>query len=125
MANAIEIEIRGLREAQRRLERALERLGVGGGLEALIARGTLRAHRYATAITHVDTGRLKNSHFPRVQAAGNTVYGVVGTNVSYAIYEHARGGTHAFYARTVKEEGPAIVAEIAGEVARIAGEANG
>jgi phage gpG-like protein len=84
----------------------------------------LRAHRYAVGITHVDTGRLKNSHFPSVQAAGNQVYGVVGTNVYYAIYEHNRGGEHAFYKRTAKEEGPAIVAEMEAGIEGIIREAN-
>jgi hypothetical protein len=32
----------------------------------------------------------------------------------YSVYEHARGGDHAFYARTVNEEAGAIFAEAAG-----------
>lgn len=122
---SIDLEIRGLRETRARLKQALERLSANGDLEALVAAATLRAHRYTVGITHVDTGRLKNSHFPTVQAAGNQVYGVVGTNVVYAIYEHNRGGSHAFYKRTVKEEGPAIIAELEAGIARIVAEANG
>ena len=124
MSTNLEVEIKGLKETQQRLEKALEQLSAGGGLDAIIARATLRAHRYATMITHVDTGRLKNAHAPVVQNAGNEVYGVVGNNTAYAAIEAERGGDHDFYARTVREEGPKIVAEVESEVARIAREAN-
>jgi hypothetical protein len=121
----IEIEIKGLRETQARMERLLEDLSAQGGLEAIVAKGTLRAHRYAVGITHVVTGRLKNSHFPRVQAAGNQVYGTIGTNVAYAMIEHNRGGTHAFYARTVREDGAGIVAMMEQDIADAIARANG
>ena len=121
----VDVEIKGLKETQRRLEKALQEISAGGGLEAIIAKATLRAHRYATSITHVDTGRLKNSHFPSIQTKGNEVYGVVGNNTAYAMFEHERGGSHAFYDRTMKEEGPNIVAGIEMDIAKIAREANG
>ncbi len=124
----IEIEIKGLRETQARMGRLLEDLSAQGGLEAIVAKGTLRAHRYAVGITHVwhiHGGRLKNSHFPRVQAAGNQVYGVVGTNVVYAPIEHNRGGTHAFYERTAAEDGAGIVAMMEHDIAQAAQRANG
>lgn len=126
--NDIEIEIKGLRETQARMERLLEEISAQGGLEAIVAKGTLRAHRYAVGITHVwhiHGGRLKNSHFPRVQAAGNQVHGVVGTNVVYAPIEHNRGRTHAFYARTVAEDGAAIVAMMEQDIADAIARANG
>lgn len=121
----IEIEIRGLRETQERMERLLEAVSAQGDLEGIVAKGTLRAHRYVVGITHVISGRLKNSHFPRVQVAGNQVYGVVGTNVVYAPIEHNRGGTHAFYARTVAEDGAGIVAMMEHDIAQAAQRANG
>lgn len=124
----IEIEIRGLRETQARLERLLEEVSAQGNLEGIVAKGTLRAHRYAVGITHVwhiHGGRLKNSHFPRVQVAGNQVYGVIGTNVVYAPIEHNRGGSHAFYARTVAEDGAGIVAMMEHDIAQAAQRANG
>lgn len=121
----IEIEIRGLRETQERMERLLEAVSAQGDLEGIVAKGTLRAHRYAVGITHVISGRLKNSHFPRVQVAGNQAYGVVGTNVVYAPIEHNRGGTHAFYARTVAEDGAGIVAMMEHDIAQAAQRANG
>jgi len=113
----IDVEIQGLAETQARLERLLTDVDPGDGLRAVFAGMTLRAHRYATGITHVITGRLKNSHFPRVRVRGNEIYGVVGTNVAYAKAEHDRGGSHAFYDRVVAEDGPGIVAQAEADIA--------
>lgn len=121
----IRIEIKQLAETQARLKRLLEDVSAQGGLRGAIAKATLRALRYATAITHVISGRLKNSHFPRVGAQGNQVYGSVSTNVAYASIEHARGGSHAFYGRTVKEEGDAIRGDVQDYVDQAARRANG
>ncbi len=121
----IDAEVRGLEEAQARMVELLREIGAGGGLEAIIGRATLRAHRYATMIVHVDTGRLKNSLYPRVTGKGNDVYGVVGTNVVYAPIEEARGGGHAFFGRTVREEGPAIVEQVQRDVKRAVRRAGG
>ena len=117
-AELVKVEVEGLKEAQDRLTRLAQRLGSGAGVEAIMARAMLRAHRYATMIVHVDTGRLKNSLFPRLSRAPNTIYAVVGTNVVYAPFEHARGGTHAFFQRTIDEEGAAIMAQVEADVAR-------
>lgn len=110
--DSVAIEVKGLKEVQEKMARLVAATGAGKGLDAIIARATLRAHRYASMVVHVDTGRLKNSLHPRVEGKGNNVYGVVGTNVVYAPYEHARGGSHAFFARTIAEDGPGIVRQI-------------
>ena len=120
----LDAEIKGLKETVARLRKAISDLSFDGELGALVARATLRAHRYATKITHVKTGRLKNSHFPAVTVTSNEVFGVIGNNVAYAAIEAERGGEHDFYGRTEKEEGPKIVKEIIREVNRIAREAN-
>lgn len=65
-------------------------------------------HRYAAGIVHVDTGRLKNSIFWDVGSQGNSVIGYVATNVAYSIYEDRRGGQHAFFGRTYRDEGPHV-----------------
>lgn len=122
---AIEADIRGLKETQERMAALLQEISAGGGLEAIMARATLRAHRYATMIVHVDTGRLKNSLFPRVSVKGNDVYGIVGTNVVYAPFEEGRGGDHAFFGRTMEEEGPAIVDQVRQDVKKAARRAGG
>lgn len=122
---SIDIEIEGLRETQARMERLLEEISAQGGLEAIIAKGTLRAHRYAVGVTHFISGRLRNSHFPQVTATANQVYGTVGTNVAYAMIEHNRGGDHAFYERTVNEDGAGIVAMMENDIAAAVQRANG
>jgi len=120
MADGLELEITNLAKTQAHLVRLLQEAS-GRGLEGLISKATARAHRYATMIVHVDTGRLKNSLFPRTHGRGNFAYGIVGTNVVYAPYEHDRGGSHAFFARTVDEEGPAIIRQFDEDLAREVG----
>lgn len=72
---------------------------------------------YAKMITHVQTGALAGAHRyeydshsmrgwlyidPRVvYAQGSTLR----WPREYGVYEHARGGSHAFYQRTMNEEG--------------------
>ena len=87
-----------------------------GALGKAVKYGTIRLHRYAVAITHVWKylgGGLRASHRMAVEGASAKIY-IDPSSVNprgqkpsvYGPYEHARGGTHAFYARTVKEEGP-------------------
>lgn len=118
MNDALQVELDGLKETQDALVIALHNVSAQGGLREVVAKGTLRAHAYASKIVHVDTGRLKNSLFPIVEGSGNDVFGVVGTNVAYAPYEHERGGKHAFFARTETEDGPAIIAMMQNDLLR-------
>lgn len=119
----IDIELKNLEKTQTRLRELLQAVSERGGLAGIIAKGTLRAHRYATMIVHVLTGRLKNSLYPRTHRRGNQVYGVVGTNVAYAKIEHDRGDDHAYFDRTIDEEGPGIVAMVEQGIARAAAQA--
>lgn len=117
VTRGMQIEIENLAQTQQyfiELARAIS----GRSLEALVAKATLRAHAYATKIVHVDTGRLKNSLYPRIQTRGNEAYGMVGTNVAYAFHEHERGGKHAFFERTVEEDGPGIIQQFEDDVAK-------
>lgn len=111
-------EIQGLKKTQDYFVRLAEGIK-GTSLEKFVAKATLRAHRYTTMIVHVDSGRLKNSLYPRIQTRGNEAYGVVGTNVAYAAIEHDRGGSHAFFARTVEEEGPAIIRDFEEDIGKV------
>jgi phage gpG-like protein len=113
-------EIKGLEATQRRLARLVQETSANDGLLGIVAKATLRAHRYATQIVHVLTARLKNSLFPRTSTRRNQAYGVVGTNVVYARVEHERGGNHAYFRRTIDEEGPGIVAMWERDVAAMA-----
>lgn len=76
---------------------------------------TLAAQRYAISITHVDTGALRASH--RVELVSARQVGIISLDRSarnprsgaltseYGVYEHDRGGSHAFYKRTADEFG--------------------
>ena len=71
-------------------------------------------HRYAVSITHVDTGALRASHRMTIYATSAEIYLDPSARNSrtgqltamYGPVEEARGGAHAFYARTVAERGP-------------------
>lgn len=91
---------------QQELGRLLYEVDPQGGLEETVTLVAGMLHRYSAGIVHVDTGRLKNSLFWNVEHRSGSVMGHVATNVEYAPAEEARGGTHAFFARTRREEGP-------------------
>lgn len=78
------------------------------GLKETVTLAIGMLHRFGTGIVHVDSGRLKNSLFWDVQASARRASASWGTNVSYSIYEEARGGSHAFRDRTAREEGPNV-----------------
>lgn len=83
------------------------------------------AKMYAEGITHIYTGQLRQSHV--VEYDGHRMKGYLHVDqhklarnytgeyryppqfvYEYAMYEHARGGSHAFYERTYRETGGAI-----------------
>lgn len=102
-------ELRNLARVQRAMRRAMEAMQPSGDAQAAVQFATLRLHRYMTSIVHVDTGRLKNSLFPKIDG----LRGMIFTNVNYAAYEENRPGGkpgkggHAFMRRTMSEDGPA------------------
>lgn len=110
--------VQQLAALQEELARLQNEVDPQGGLEDTTTLAIGMIHRYGAGIVHVDTGRLKNSLFWRVQGNARRVSAVWGTNVSYSIFENARGGDHAFVDRTAREEVP-NVARLFG--ARIAG----
>jgi len=133
----VKAEIKGLKETQERMAALLQEISAGGGLEAIIAKATLRLHRHAVRVTHHISGRLRNSHYPRVSKKANDVYGIIGTNVIYASVEHERpgvkvsgmegggSGRHDFYARTIREEGAATIAMIEKDISEAVRRAGG
>lgn len=104
------VTVEGLREAQQANQKAIKALRPDGAFGKAIKDATVKAHRYAVSITHVDTGLLRGSHRMRVTGTRGEIF----TGVSYAPEENARGGAHAFYERTVNEAGDGIARE-AGE----------
>ena len=128
---SVRLEIRGIQEVQAANNRMMAAFKPRGALEKAIHGATMRAHRYAVAITHVDTGALRASHRMRMERRGmrGVVYidpGSVNPRSSvrpyrYGVYEHDRGGDHAFYERTVEEEGPRIADEAVRSLVRSLG----
>ena len=83
----IDVEVQGLMETQRRMERTVEALHGPPMLEAF-RDGTMVVQRDAKINAPVDTGRLRASITPEVRTSktAREIMGVVGSNVEYAAY---------------------------------------
>lgn len=108
----VKVDIQGIEDARRAMEQAVRAMKPNDAFGKALKATTEHAYLYARQITHIDTGALRASH--RMQFFGKyaEIYpdptAVRGDNkrpAEYGIYEHNRGGTHAFYARTVLEDG--------------------
>lgn len=85
MADAVGIEVKGLKETQRKVEQVVRDLHGAPMLNAM-RDATLLVQRDARKLAPVDTGRLRASITPQVRTRGNNLEGVVGSNVKYAPY---------------------------------------
>lgn len=112
------IDIQGIQEAMDANVRLIESLQGGGALGRAVQFMTVAAHRYAVGITHVDTGALKSSHRMSLTLEGSprgeifldkAAVGPNGVPAYYGIFEHGRGGEHAFYDRVIAEAGERIM----------------
>lgn len=98
--------------------------GSNSAFRRAIGRAAEHGQRYARQISHVDTGEMQGAHRARytgplraevyIDQGRRNIRG--GRPHIYGVYEHARGGGHAFYARTVNEEGGAILTEVANTI---------
>ena len=79
----IDIEVKGLIEAQRKIAQAAADLH-GRPMVDAMRDATLMVTRYARQDAPVDTGRLRASITPDVRVQDQTIIGVVGSNVAYA-----------------------------------------
>jgi hypothetical protein len=106
--------IKGIQEAQRDNIQDIAELKPSSAMGRMIEQVTAELHRYAITITHVLTGALRASHRMEIQNGGlrGRIYidessmrpGPVGVFPSeYGVWENERGGSHAFYDRTVDE----------------------
>lgn len=100
------ITLRGVDDAQEFLREVAHELSPAGAEDTMhLVVGML--HRYASAITPVDTGRLKGSETTRVNRSSSSLIGLLYTNVEYAPPVEKR--VH-FFERTVQNEGPNALA---------------
>jgi len=118
------VQIEGIQAAQAAVNRTIAAMRPSGALGTAVHAATISLHRYAVGITHVDTGALKGSHTMRITRTRGEIY--ISPNArhatgkrpaEYGVYEHRRGGSHAFYARTVAEHGQAAL-RTAGDAVR-------
>jgi len=117
-----DVTIKGLQEAQAKNARRIAALQPEGAQGVMVRDVTAELHRYAVAITHVwwyRGGGLRASHRMSVQELksgprGRIYISPTAVNprgqkpAEYGPYEHARGGSHAFYDRTISEHGPKV-----------------
>lgn len=108
--------IEGLPEAIAGLERLENGLN---DLSTVMSLAAGQVHRYLINIVPVRTSRLKNSFFPDTKGQGNSIVGIVATNVEYAARvnygfkqkdkrgrQYNQEGSH-FIERTIEaQEGP-------------------
>ena len=104
--------IRGIQEAQDGMLRVAAAFKPSGAFDEGIKEATIYMHRYAVSITHVDSGGLRAAHHIELGHLKGAIYinpAAVRSDgarpAQYGLYEHARGGSHAFYARTYTEAG--------------------
>lgn len=115
----VKMTITGIQAAQNANIKRIAAFQPRGALGRAMKHAIIGAHRYLVDITHVDTGTyqasqrmdLKGDH-GRIYVDPSAVNPRSGQRpAEYAQDEEARGGSHAAYARTVKEAGPRLVKE--------------
>lgn len=104
----LEISPTGYSSARKAVERLTNHEYYRGSIRKMVVAMLEVAKMYAEGVTHKMTGTLSRAH--RIQYNSHTMYGhlflaeeVSKDGVSaaeYGIYEHMRGGSHAFYERT-------------------------
>ena len=118
--------LEGAQEVQARNLRRIANLRPEGAAGEAVRDAAVALHRNAVQITHVGKyvggGALKNSHRMSVSDLEALIY--IDPNVVsprrgkrkykpaiYGVYEHERGGEHAFYDRTIDEIGGQVKAQ--------------
>lgn len=114
-----DITYEGLEEVKAALRQLEEALKAGGGLGEMVRDVSRDLVNYASRVTDIITGELRVSHRELLELSGDprsTIFidpsavNPMGERpYEYGPFEHARGGHHAFYARTVSERGPTAV----------------
>lgn len=113
--------IEGLQKAQHGNLKTIAAMKPSSSFGNAIRIGTISAHRYSVAETHVDTGALKASHRMTIAGLEGTVFIDQGARnprsraltSQYGPVEHARGGEHAFYEIVEKRYGTRIATQAA------------
>lgn len=127
--------IESIQKAQERNLRRIAALQPTGKAGEAVRNAIVALHRYAVSITHVGRydrmgvpgkkigGSLRASHRMEITGLEGQIY-IDPSSVNplgqkpaiYGVYEHARGGEHAFYDRTVDGEGPRVSARVIADI---------
>jgi len=83
--DAIDVEIRGLEETQKKAEQLVREIFGPPMLDAM-RDATLYVVGDAKKLAPVDTGRLRASITPAIRSSAEGIQGVIGSNVHYAPY---------------------------------------
>lgn len=86
---AVRLEIKGLKETQRKMEQVVRDLKGEPMLQGL-RKATLLVERHAKINAPVDTGRLRASITPEIATRDTVVQGIVGSNVVYAPFQEKK-----------------------------------
>lgn len=115
----VDMTVTGIEELQDANLRKIAALKPRGPFGRMVKFIGTALHRYSVSITHVDTGTLKASERLDLDLdLGRATIFLDPTAVNprsgdraseYGVDEHARGGTHAFFARTLRERGKRTV----------------
>lgn len=130
MTVEIKAHIAGIQRMQDANAKRMALLQPRSGLGRAIRDATTKLHRYAVSITHVDTGTLRAAHRMDYSESGGIARGRIFIDPNavnpkskrkaslYGPFEEARGGSHAFYGRTISERGAQIMREAAEQLRR-------
>lgn len=116
--------IEGLQEAQEANLHNIWALRPTSDFGRAIKTGVILAEQVAVVKTHVATGSLRASHRIKLSGLRGMVYidpHAVNPRTKqkpsvYGVYEHNRGGSHAFYERVEREDGRWIAESVASEL---------
>lgn len=122
----ITVRAQGVEQARQILQRAERAVTQRGALGIGIRKGLTLLRIYAGSITHRDTGTLSAGHLTQYASGRGYVYpSPYAINPKsrkpasyYGPFEEARGGSHAFYRRTVDATEDRVVDTVASEIAR-------
>ncbi len=118
--------IEGLQEAQEANLHNIRALRPTSNFGRAIQVATVLAEQSAVVKTHVLTGTLRASHRMKINGLRGVIY--IDPQAAnprtkqkpsvYGVYEHNRGGSHAFYERVEREDGTRIAENAANELRR-------
>ncbi len=118
----IDATIQGIQEEQARNLQRIADIKPSGAIGQAVRDALVVTHAYVVDITHVDTGALRAAHRMDYAEEADAATGRISIDESavnpndqrpaeYGLYEHARGGEHAFYARGISEAGYGAIAD--------------